>query len=48
VEHDLYYLQHWTLWFDLKILGLTLIGKPTGTRVASPSARQAKSASNRG
>jgi len=48
VEHDLYYLQHWTLWFDLKILCLTLIGKPAGTRVDSPSARQAKSASNRG
>ena len=48
VEHDLYYLQHWTLWFDLKILCLTVIGKPAGTRVDSPSAKQVKSASNRG
>jgi len=48
VEHDLYYLQHWTLWFDLKILCFTVIGKPTGRRVDSPSAKQVKSASNRG
>ena len=48
VEHDLYYLQHWTLWFDLKILCLTLIGKPAGTRVDSPAAEQVESASNRG
>jgi lipopolysaccharide/colanic/teichoic acid biosynthesis glycosyltransferase len=48
VEHDLYYLQHWTLWFDLKILCLTLIGKPAGTRVDSASAKQVKSVSNRG
>jgi exopolysaccharide biosynthesis polyprenyl glycosylphosphotransferase len=26
VEHDLYYLRHWTLWFDLKILFLTVVG----------------------
>ena len=24
IQHDLYYMQHWTLWFDLKILVLTL------------------------
>jgi len=48
VEHDLYYLQHWTLWFDLKILCLTLIGMPAGTRVDSLAAKQVKSASNRG
>jgi exopolysaccharide biosynthesis polyprenyl glycosylphosphotransferase len=24
IQHDLYYMQHWTLWFDLKILFLTL------------------------
>jgi exopolysaccharide biosynthesis polyprenyl glycosylphosphotransferase len=48
VDHDLYYLQHWTLWFDLKILCLTLIGKPAGTRVDSPTAKQVNSASNRG
>ena len=48
VEHDLYYLQHWTLWFDLKILCLTVIGKPAGTRVDSPATKQVKSASNRG
>jgi exopolysaccharide biosynthesis polyprenyl glycosylphosphotransferase len=47
VEYDLYYLQHWTLWFDLKILCFTLIGS-AGTRVDSPTAKQVKSASNRG
>lgn len=25
VEHDLYYIEHWSLWFDLKIVLLTLI-----------------------
>lgn len=25
VEHDLYYIEHWSLWFDLKILVLTLV-----------------------
>jgi len=24
VEHDLYYLQNWSLWFDIKIICLTL------------------------
>jgi lipopolysaccharide/colanic/teichoic acid biosynthesis glycosyltransferase len=48
VDHDLYYLQHWTLWFDLKILCLTVIGKPAGTRMDSLAAKQVKSASNRG
>jgi exopolysaccharide biosynthesis polyprenyl glycosylphosphotransferase len=48
VEHDLYYLQHWTLGFDLKILFLTVIGKPAETRADSPTAKQVKSASNRG
>lgn len=48
VEHDLYYLQHWTLWFDVKILCLTLLGKPATTRVDRPSAKRVKSASHRG
>ncbi|HEU0005633.1 MAG TPA: exopolysaccharide biosynthesis polyprenyl glycosylphosphotransferase [Terriglobia bacterium] len=47
VEHDLYYLQNWTFWLDLKILLLTVIGgRPAGARVDSPSAKQVKSASN--
>lgn len=25
VEHDLYYIEHWTPWLDLKILGMTLV-----------------------
>lgn len=25
IEHDLYYIEHWSLWFDLKILFLTLL-----------------------
>jgi putative colanic acid biosynthesis UDP-glucose lipid carrier transferase len=24
VQHDLYYIDHWSLWFDLKILLLTI------------------------
>jgi len=24
IEYDLYYLEHWSPWFDLKILWLTL------------------------
>ncbi len=47
LEHDLYYLQHWTVWFDLKILCLTIVGTPSGTRVDSSSS-QVKSASNSG
>jgi Undecaprenyl-phosphate glucose phosphotransferase len=24
IEHDLYYIEHWSLWFDLKIMWMTL------------------------
>jgi len=24
IEHDLYYVEHWSMWFDLRILALTL------------------------
>ena len=24
IEHDLYYINHWSLWFDLKIIFLTV------------------------
>jgi putative colanic acid biosynthesis UDP-glucose lipid carrier transferase len=24
VEHDLHYIAHWSLWFDLRILALTV------------------------
>jgi len=26
IEHDIYYIERWSLWFDLKILFLTLVG----------------------
>ena len=29
VEHDIYYLENWSFWFDLKILWLTLFGRDT-------------------
>jgi putative colanic acid biosynthesis UDP-glucose lipid carrier transferase len=25
VEHDIYYIEHWSLWFDLKIIVITLL-----------------------
>jgi len=25
IEHDIYYIEHWSLWFDVKIIFLTLI-----------------------
>jgi len=25
IEHDIYYIEHWSIWFDFKILWLTLI-----------------------
>ena len=48
LEHDLYYLQHWTIWFDLRILFFTLFGRPTRTRVDTPSAKRVNTASNSG
>jgi putative colanic acid biosynthesis UDP-glucose lipid carrier transferase len=24
IEYDLYYIDHWSIWFDLRILALTL------------------------
>ncbi|MGH6680308.1 MAG: sugar transferase [Bradyrhizobium sp.] len=31
VEHDLYYIDNWSLWFDIKILWLTLASKQAYT-----------------
>ncbi|MDH5288061.1 MAG: sugar transferase, partial [Betaproteobacteria bacterium] len=25
VQYDLYYIEHWSVWFDLRIIGLTLL-----------------------
>ncbi len=25
IEYDLYYIEHWSVWFDLRILGLTIL-----------------------
>jgi lipopolysaccharide/colanic/teichoic acid biosynthesis glycosyltransferase len=29
VEHDIFYLENWSFWFDLKILWLTVFGRDT-------------------
>ena len=29
VEHDLWYIENWTFWFDIKIIWLTVFGKET-------------------
>jgi Undecaprenyl-phosphate glucose phosphotransferase len=31
VEHDLYYIDHWSMWFDIEILWLTLTSKKAYT-----------------
>ena len=28
IEYDLYYIEHWSVWFDLRILGLTILARP--------------------
>jgi putative colanic acid biosynthesis UDP-glucose lipid carrier transferase len=25
IQYDLYYIEHWSIWFDLRIIGLTLL-----------------------
>ncbi len=29
VEHDIYYIENWSFWFDLKIIWLTVFGRET-------------------
>jgi Undecaprenyl-phosphate glucose phosphotransferase len=31
VEHDLYYIDHWSFWFDLRIMAMTLFSKTAYT-----------------
>lgn len=33
VEHDIYYIEHWSLWFDLKIIALTIVRGFSGQNV---------------
>jgi exopolysaccharide biosynthesis polyprenyl glycosylphosphotransferase len=43
IQHDLYYMQHWTLWFDLRILLFTLRGgilQPETSRPVFPQAKR--------
>jgi len=42
IQHDLYYMQHWTLWFDLKILFLTLGRGILQPETSSPAFPQTK------
>jgi putative colanic acid biosynthesis UDP-glucose lipid carrier transferase len=30
VEFDMYYIQHWTFWFDMKIIALTVMKEFSG------------------
>ncbi len=31
VEHDIYYLENWSFWLDIKIIWLTVFGKKTNS-----------------
>jgi lipopolysaccharide/colanic/teichoic acid biosynthesis glycosyltransferase len=42
IQHDLYYMQHWTLWFDLKILVFTLSRGILWPETFSPTLPQAE------
>ena len=33
VEHDLYYVDNWSLWFDIKIIALTVFSSKTHSDV---------------
>ncbi|MHA7836510.1 MAG: undecaprenyl-phosphate glucose phosphotransferase [bacterium] len=38
VEHDLYYIQRWSLWLDLRILFMTLVRRRRRRGIESPTA----------
>jgi len=38
VEHDLYYIQRWSLWLDLRILFMTLVRRGRRRGIESPTA----------
>lgn len=36
-EHDVYYIENWSLWFDFKILVMTFIGLDQQERLLTRS-----------
>ena len=46
VEHDLYYIDHWSMWFDIEILWLTLTSKKAYTNALLSALAAARPSDN--